>query len=80
MRQLGRNHGLSVRRLHNHLGNEETKDDTRLVYTRSEWMAADIYTKQFAEKDKWLKACELVNIIDPADIKEEGGGIQANGV
>ncbi len=52
MRHLSRNHGLSVRHLHNHLGNEETKDDTRLVYTRSEWMAADIYTKQFAEKDK----------------------------
>jgi hypothetical protein len=56
--------------LHNHLGNEETKDDTRLVYTRSEWMAADIYTKQFGDKAGWQKACELVNIIDPEDIKE----------
>jgi hypothetical protein len=70
MRWLSRNHGLAIRHLYDHLGNEETKDETRLVYTRSEWMAADIYTKMFAEKDKWLKACELVNIIDPVDIKE----------
>lgn len=44
MRRLSRNHGLAVRRLYDHLGNEETKDDTQPAYTRSEWMAADVYT------------------------------------
>lgn len=28
-------------------GGMKTKDDTQLVYTRSEWVAADIYTKAF---------------------------------
>ena len=70
MRWLSRNHGLAIRHLYDHLGNEETKDDTQLVYTRSEWMAADIYTKAFTSKEKWQKACELVNVIDPKDLKE----------
>ena len=31
-------------------------------------MAADIYTKSFNNKDSWIKACELVNIMDPANL------------
>jgi len=69
MRWLSRNHGLAIRHLYDHLGNEETKDDTQLVYTRSEWMAADIYTKAFTSREKWQRACELVNVIDPKDLK-----------
>ena len=42
MRWLSRNHGLVIRYLYDHLGNEETKDDTQLMYTRSQWMAADM--------------------------------------
>jgi hypothetical protein len=70
MRWLSRNHGLAIRYLYEHLGNEETKDNTELVYTRSEWMAADIFTKAFNSKDNWLKACELVNVMDPKDLKD----------
>ena len=70
MRWLSRNHGLAIRYLYEHLGNEETKDNTELVYTRSEWMAADIFTKPFNSKDNWLKACELVNVMDPKDLKD----------
>lgn len=64
LRWLTRRHGFATMHLYDHLGNEETKDDTQLVYTRSEWMAADIYTKAFTSKEKWQKACELVNVID----------------
>ena len=65
---LSRNHGLAIRYLYERLGNEDTKDNTELVYTRSEWMAADIYTKAFNSKDNWSKACELVNVMDPANL------------
>ena len=72
------NHGIAILHLYDHLGNLETKDDIQLVYTRSEWMAADIciyiyiyiYTKGFTNKDKWNHACELVNVMDPKDLEE----------
>ena len=70
MRWLSRNHGLAIRYLYDHLGNEETKDGTQLMYNRSQWMAADIYTKPFNNGGKWRQASELVNVIDPKDSKE----------
>lgn len=70
MRWLSRNHGFAILYLYDHLGNEETKDDTELVYTRSGWMAADIYTKAFNSKDSWQKACELANVMDPVNLQE----------
>ena len=65
MRWLSRNHGLAIRYLYDHLGNEETKDNTELLYTRSDMMAADIYTKVFSSKEKWEAACQLINIMPP---------------
>ena len=70
MRWPSRNHGLAIRYLYDHLGNEETKDDAQVMYTRSQWMAADIYTKPFNNGEKWRQASELVNVIDPANLKE----------
>ena len=70
MRWLSRNHGLATRYQYDHVGNEETKDDTQLMYTRSQWMAADIYTKPFNNREKWRQASELVNVIDPKDSKD----------
>ena len=70
MRWLSRNHGLAIRYLYDHLGNEETKDDTQLMYTRSQWMAADVYTKPFNNAKKWKEASELVNVIDPKGRKD----------
>ena len=61
---------LQIRYLYEHLGNEETKDNTELVYTRSEWMAADIYTKAFNSKDSWHKTCELLNVMDPKNLED----------
>lgn len=70
MRWLSRNHGLAIRYLYDRLGNEETKGDTQLMYTRSQWMVADVYTKPFNNGEKWRQASELVNVIDPADLKD----------
>ena len=47
-----------------------TKDDRELVYTRSEWMAVDIYAKAFTNKDNWHRACELANVMDPANLED----------
>ena len=33
-------------------------------------MAADIYTKPFNNGEKWRQASELVNVIDPKDLKD----------
>ena len=30
----------------------------------------DIYTKTCTSEDKWQKACELVNVIDPKNLRE----------
>lgn len=70
MRWLSRNHGITIRYLYDRLGNEETKDDTQLMYTRSQWMVADIYTNSFNNGEKWRQASELVNVIDPISLKE----------
>ena len=37
----------------------------------SGWMmAADIYIKSFSSKDNWSKACELVNVMDPVNLRD----------
>ena len=33
-------------------------------------MAVDIYTKAVSNGEKWRQACELVNILDPKDLKQ----------
>ena len=66
MRYLGRTHRISVAWLH-----EVFKDQNQLlVYEESNTMCADIYTKGFSDRLKWRLACDLINIIDPARIKE----------
>jgi hypothetical protein len=66
MRYLGRAHRISVAWLH-----EVFKDPNHLlVYEESNTMCADIYTKGFSDRLKWRLACDLINIIDPARIKE----------
>ena len=65
MRYLGRVHRVSVADLHERLGNPETKDNVDMVYTRRDNMSADIYTKCFTDKEKWIHACELINITTP---------------
>lgn len=71
MRWLSRNHGIAIMHLYDHLGNPETKGDTQLVYTWSEWMAADIYTKGFTNKDK-LEPCMRTGQCDRPN--KPGGG------
>ena len=36
-----------------------------MVYTKSEHMAADVYTKAFTDVHRWRHACMLINILDP---------------
>jgi hypothetical protein len=68
MRHLDRCHRVSVAGLHERLGNPETKDNVEVVYTDSSVMAADIYTKAFTDPEKWERVCQLVNVMDPAQL------------
>ena len=43
--------------------------DIDIKYEVSSRMSADIYTKAFSDADKWLSACWLINVVDPAVIK-----------
>ena len=38
-----------------------------LIYEKSEFMAADIYTKGFTDPDKWEHARHLINVVDQLD-------------
>ena len=40
--------------------------DIEIKYEVSARMSADIYTKAFTDADKWLAACWLINVVDPA--------------
>ena len=67
MRYLGRTHRVRVSWLH-----EVCKGkDVDLIYTKSESMAADVYTKAFTEITRWRHACMLINIMDPASLKDK---------
>ena len=66
MRYFGRTHRISVAWLHEVFKNP----NDLLMHEESNTMCADIYTKGFSDRLKWRSACDLINIIDPARIKE----------
>ena len=41
----------------------------QLVYEVSARMAADIFTKAFTDKAKWVEVCDLINHVDPSRLK-----------
>ena len=65
MRYLGRTHRCSVAWLHERFSGK----DISLVYELTSRMCADIYTKAFTDASKWQDACWLINVVDPALIK-----------
>ena len=66
MRHLGRTHRVSVAWLHERF----KTDGVDLVYEMTHRQAADIYTKAFANGEKWYAACLLVSIIDGLKLQE----------
>ena len=70
MRWLGRSHVISIRFLYEKLGTGDEQKEITLVYTRSEWMSADIYTKSFDSAAKWEQALELINICEDDKVAE----------
>ena len=68
LRWLARSHGISIAYLYEKLGMPDRSDNILLAYTRSEWMAADVYTKMFTSKSAWNKALALINIVDLEDL------------
>ena len=65
MRYLHRTHRVSVAWIHECF----ERDDMRLVYELTAKMCADIYTKAFTDTTKWQAACWLINVVDPAQLK-----------
>ena len=67
MRHLDRVHRVAVATMHERLGDPETKDNVDVYYTKSDHMAADIYTKAFTDPTKWGEVCKLINIGEDID-------------
>ena len=78
MKTLKRCHGVDLLFLHERLsdsagdgaGKNPNRDPCDLVDTKTDAMAADIYTKAFTNPEKWDLACQLINIIDTDSIEE----------
>ena len=64
MRYLLRTHRVSVAWLHETF----SRDYIRMFDEESSKMCGDIYTKAFTDLARWLHACNLINVIDPAQL------------
>ena len=62
MRHLRQTHGVCLRWLAERFQEKHYK----LYYERSALQAADIYTKAFTMLAEWIRACKLINHLDPA--------------
>ena len=59
MRHLSRTHKVCTNWLHEVFDQDPT---VKLIYSDSLEMCADIFTKEFYEKDKWIRATDLISI------------------
>ena len=64
MKHMGRTHKVCTMWLHENIQNDPT---IRLIYSDSLEMCADIFTKDFNEKEKWNQAIKLINIMPKTD-------------
>ena len=67
MRFIGRTHGVSVAWLHERC----LAPGLQLVYELSARMAADIYTKGFVDPQLWENVRSLINVFDPAILRDK---------
>ena len=65
MRHLHRTHRVSVDWLHEIF----QRDDVVLTYEVSDRQCADIFTKAFANPEKWRHVCELIAVLSPEHLK-----------
>ena len=66
MRYLARTHGVSTAWLHEQF----SRGKFRLNWTPGPQMAADIFTKSFADAARWEAVCWLINIFHPDRLHE----------
>ena len=59
LRHIGRTHSVSVAWIHERVQGE----DVNLHDCLSDVMAADIFTKQFVNRDKWEAVCCLIGVV-----------------
>ena len=77
MRHMGRTHKISVKWIHEQL-TRDTKH-LRAVYCDTKDMAADIFTKPFANPEKWAHARKLIGIFEPGEEKNYKWSAPATG-
>ena len=68
MRYLHRTHRISIATLHEIITGQVADTKIDCEYTASNEMAADIVTKGFTDKVKWVHAARSVGIVDVADV------------
>ena len=67
MRHLERTHGISITSLHEHF----QRENYVLLCEVTSKMAADIHTKGFKNPLAWKRACMLINLLDPGDLRSK---------
>ena len=70
MRYLHRTHRISIATLHEIITGQVADTTINCEYTTSAEMAADIFTKGFTDKTKWIHATRSVGIFDVKDIPQ----------
>ena len=65
MRHLPRTHRVQVGWIHE----QYQSGHFHFAHESGERMPPDIFTKMFADKDKWVRARQLINVILPAELK-----------
>ena len=75
MRHIGRTHGNCIawlsERFRGIAGTDRTPD-FKMTLCPTEYMSADIFTKFFTVKDKWLHAMRLIGHCDPQELWGKG--------
>ena len=64
MRHLQRTHRVQVSWIHERYTNQ----DFLFNHEGGDRMSPDVFTKMFADKDKWIRARQLINIVMPSEL------------
>ena len=64
MRHLQRTHRVQVSWIHERYTNQ----DFLFNHEGGDRMPPDVFTKMFADKDKWIRARQLINIVMPSEL------------
>ena len=73
MKHLHRVRRICVETLHERLGGNDPKDPIQLVYTPSDLMRADVYTKHMTNKDKFEHGLRMIGVFPACHLSRHFG-------